>query len=157
MLDRLIRPGMPTDLPNKRVLGGGLRAILVLHLRLEGSRPVPAQLRHRLTLAIVSTDGARREETIDAGRVAVSTQRSLAIDPPLRGGDWIAANEPSNASVHRRALLVVNGTPRIAQRVAIDWIKLVQVDVSRTMIARVKRTGSATERRCCPSLTERSS
>jgi murein DD-endopeptidase len=54
----------------------------------------------------------------------VSTRRPLVIDSPLRGGDWLAANGPSNTSVHRRALLVVNGAPRIAQRFAIDWIKL---------------------------------
>ncbi len=124
ILDRLVRPGAPADLPNKRALDGGLRAILLLHLRLEGNRPVPAQLGHRLTFVVVSADGARREETIDAGRVAVGTQRPLVIEPPLRGGDWLAANGPSNTSVHRRALLVVNGGARIAQRLAIDWIKL---------------------------------
>src|SRR5688572_7083502 len=63
ILDRLIRPGVPADLPDKRVLGGGLRAILMLHLRLEGNRPVPPQLGHRLTFAIVGADGTRREET----------------------------------------------------------------------------------------------
>ena len=46
------------------------------------------------------------------------------IGPPLRGGDWVALNGPSNNSVHRRALLVVNGMPRIAQRFAIDWVRL---------------------------------
>jgi murein DD-endopeptidase len=124
ILDRLIRPGVPADLPNKRALNGGLRAILMLHLRFDGNRPVPPQLGHRLTFTVVSADGARREETIDAGRVAVGTKRPLVIEPPLRGGDWLAANGPSNTSVHRRALLVVNGGARIAQRLAIDWIKL---------------------------------
>ena len=38
--DRLLRPGVPPDLPNKRILGGGLRAVLMLHLRIEGD---PAQ------------------------------------------------------------------------------------------------------------------
>ena len=57
-------------------------------------------------------------------RVTVGSQQPLVIAPPLRGGDWLAANGPSNTSVHRRALLVVNGTPHIAQRFAIDWIKI---------------------------------
>ena len=113
--NRLVRPGAPRDLADKRTLGGGMRAVLMLHLRFEDDRPVPAQLWHRLTFA----DG-----TIDAGRIAVNTQRALVIDPPLRGGDWLAGNGPSNDSVHRRAILVVSGTPRIAQRLAIDWIKL---------------------------------
>jgi peptidase M23-like protein len=121
---RLFRPGVAVDLPNRRLLGGGLRAILMLQLRLEGNRPVPAQLGHRLTFAIVGADGVRREETIDAGRFAVSMQRPLAIAPPLRGGDWLAGNGPSNTSEHRRAVMIVNGATRIAQRFAIDWIKL---------------------------------
>jgi peptidase M23-like protein len=112
--DRLVRPGLPRDSPDKRTLAGGLRAVLMLDLQFDGTRPVPVQLWHRLMFA----DG-----TIDAGRSPV-TSRPLVIYPPLRGGDWLAANGPSNDSIHRRALLVVNGTPRIAQRLAIDWIKL---------------------------------
>jgi murein DD-endopeptidase len=114
LAERLVRPGMPRDLPDKRTLGGGLRAVLMLHLQFDGSRPVPVQLWHRLAFA----DG-----TIDAGRSPV-TSRPLVIYPPLRGGDWLAANGPANDSVHRRALLVIDGVPRIAQRLAIDWIKL---------------------------------
>src|SRR5262249_32927219 len=39
-------------------------------------------------------------------------------------GTWYAANGPSNRSLHRRTLLAVNGRARIAQRFAIDWLKL---------------------------------
>jgi len=101
-----------------------MRAILILQLSIEGNRPVPAQLRHRLTFSVTIPGGAAVERTMDVARVTVGSQQPLVLGPPLRGGDWLAANGPSNTSVHRRALLVVNGTPRIAQRLAIDWIKL---------------------------------
>jgi murein DD-endopeptidase MepM/ murein hydrolase activator NlpD len=42
----------------------------------------------------------------------------------LRGGEWLAANGPANASGHRRALVPVGGRSHIAQRFAIDWIQL---------------------------------
>jgi len=121
---RLLRPGTPSNLPDKQIIAGGMRAILMLQLTIEGNRPVPVQLRHRLTFSVTIPGGAAVERTMDVARVTVGSQQPLVIGPPLRGGDWLAANGPSNTSVHRRALLVVNGTPRIAQRLAIDWIKL---------------------------------
>jgi murein DD-endopeptidase len=121
---RLLRPGTPRDLNDKQVIAGGMRAIVMLQLTIEGNRPVPSQLRHRLTFSVQTPGAPPVEQTMDLPRVTVGSQQSLVIDPPLRGGDWLAANGPSNTSVHRRALLVVNGTPRIAQRLAIDWIKL---------------------------------
>jgi hypothetical protein len=121
---RLLRPGTPPGLLDQRVLTGGARAIVALELIIDGNRPVPAQLWHRLTFSVATPGAAPIEQSIDVARVAVGAQPPLVIDPPLRGGDWLAANGPSNSSVHRRALLVVNGTSCIAQRLAIDWMKL---------------------------------
>ena len=49
---------------------------------------------------------------------------ALVLSPPLRGDGWLAANGPSNASGHRRALIPVGGGSHIAQRFAIDWVQL---------------------------------
>jgi hypothetical protein len=122
--DRLLRPGVPPNSPDKRVLGGGFHAVLMLQLRFEGAAPVPMQLSHRLTWSATIPNAAPVVQTVEAARLTIPADRPLVIDPPLRGGDWLAGNGPSNDSDHRRALLVVNGTPRIAQRLAIDWIKL---------------------------------
>ena len=121
---RLLRPGTAPNVPDKQVIAGGMRAILMLELTIEGNRPVPSQLRHRLTFSAQTSGAAPTEQTMELPRVTVGSQQPLVIAPPLRGGDWLAANGPSNTSVHRRALLVVNGTPHIAQRFAIDWIKI---------------------------------
>jgi murein DD-endopeptidase MepM/ murein hydrolase activator NlpD len=37
---------------------------------------------------------------------------------------WLAANGPSPSTGHRRALVVVEGAPHIAQRFAIDYLKV---------------------------------
>src|SRR5262245_48136760 len=61
--------------------------------------------------------------SLEAARVAVG-QKPVVISPPLRGGEWLAGNGPSNTSGHRRALIPVAGQAHIAQRFAIDWVRL---------------------------------
>ena len=97
-------------------LPGGARAVLFLHVPLAG--PAPAAVAHRLTL--VDSLGAR---TLRTAAVPV-TAEAVVIGPPLRGGDWLAANGPGNTSGHRRALLPLGGTPAIAQRYAIDYVRV---------------------------------
>src|SRR5262249_56214202 len=46
------------------------------------------------------------------------------IAPPLRGDNWLAGNGPSNTSGHRRTAIPIDGKARIAQRFAIDWVRL---------------------------------
>jgi hypothetical protein len=46
------------------------------------------------------------------------------LDPPLRGGPWIAAYDPAMNGGHRRALFTIEGKARIPARFAIDWIKV---------------------------------
>jgi hypothetical protein len=59
----------------------------------------------------------------DCARIQVRKD-AVTIGPPLRGGDWMAANGPSNSSGHRRALIPVGGGAHIAQRFAIDWLQV---------------------------------
>jgi biotin carboxyl carrier protein len=49
---------------------------------------------------------------------------TTTITSPLRGKNWLAAGAPSNTSDHRRAIVVIDGTPHIAQRYAIDWVQI---------------------------------
>jgi murein DD-endopeptidase MepM/ murein hydrolase activator NlpD len=46
------------------------------------------------------------------------------LSAPLRGDNWQAANGPSNASGHRRSIIPIDGRARIAQRFAIDWVRI---------------------------------
>ena len=57
-------------------------------------------------------------------RTPVRAGEPPVISPPLHGGPWLAANGPANDSNHRRALLPTGGRAQIAQRFAIDWVKL---------------------------------
>jgi hypothetical protein len=79
---------------------------------------LPPVLRHRVTVRVADEHG---ELSTDTPAIPVDRRPVVVISPPLRGGDWVAENGPSNSSVHRRAILPLNGRSYIGQRFAIDW------------------------------------
>jgi murein DD-endopeptidase MepM/ murein hydrolase activator NlpD len=115
----LARPGAPPDVEKPKI-GAGLRAVNYVWLTLEAGVEVPTTLQHRLG---VKVGDFPEELSLEAARVAVG-QKPVVISPPLRGGEWLAGNGPSNTSGHRRALIPVAGQAHIAQRFAIDWVRL---------------------------------
>ena len=111
---RLGRPGFRTPPEDKRVIGGGLRAVLYVWLALDGEREVPARLEH-----VIETDAVT--QTIE---VEVRRETSLVLDAPLPGGPWVALHDPSMMGGHRTAIYTVNGRARIPARFAIDFMRL---------------------------------
>lgn len=109
-----------------------MRAIVYVWLTIESAAAVPVTLRHRVTATLAApgsagSDVAKNEPVEvkgEGGEVQVSRTAPMVISLPLRGGEWLAANGPANASGHRRALIPVGGKARIAQRFAIDWVQL---------------------------------
>jgi len=115
------RPGMPALRGVAKLnIGAGQRAVVYVWVSVPGDAPAPRALQHHITLKL--GESQRVIET-DAARVSLSGTPRV-IGPPLRGADWLAANGPSNSSAHRRTIVPVDGTGRIAQRFAIDWIQL---------------------------------
>ncbi|HVS81003.1 MAG TPA: M23 family metallopeptidase, partial [Pyrinomonadaceae bacterium] len=122
LVSRLARPGAPSDLPDKRIIGGGMRAVVFLQITFNTNAEVPVALRHRLFFK--SDDPKGEERSVDTARVVVQRKPMLVVGPPVRGEGWLASNGMSNTSSHRRTLLVVNGKARIAQRFATDWTRI---------------------------------
>lgn len=118
----LSRPGVPQNLPDKRIIGGGMRAVVYIWVSVD-SQGAPAALRHRLTFTATNASGKREERVLEGARVAVNQEASVVISSPLRGGNWVAGNGPSNTSGHRRTMIPLEGHVCIAQRFAIDWLK----------------------------------
>jgi murein DD-endopeptidase MepM/ murein hydrolase activator NlpD len=112
------RPGV--TVPEKARLAPGGEAIVYMWLSLDRAADVPTALRHRFSVRL----GDYPEE-LSMDTVALAVSRALpTIVPPLRGDHWLAGNGPSNTSGHRRALIPIDGHAVIAQRFAIDWVKL---------------------------------
>lgn len=118
---RVIRPGLtPAATHEKLKLGAGLRLVAYLWLTFDAATEPPASLQHRLSFKV----GDYPEELSVECAGAMVAKGPVVISPPLRGGEWLAANGPSNTSGHRRALIPTGGGARIAQRFAIDFVQL---------------------------------
>ena len=113
-LSAMIRQPGRVAADNRSMPGGG-RAIVFLWITLDAGAAAPTAIRHRLTVG---------SQVLDGGVVSVVATKPVVLGPPLRGADWLAANGPGNESGHRRAMIPLNGHTAIAQRFAIDWVKV---------------------------------
>lgn len=123
LIGRLFHVGVSGDLPDKRIIGGGMRVVVYIWLTVE-KVAVPSTLRHRFTFKVPKLDGSGEERYVEGAQIEVRQESPVVIAPPFRSGTWAAGNGPSNTSIHRRALNRVAGKVRIPQRFAFDWLKL---------------------------------
>ena len=122
LVSRLARPGAPSDLADKRIIGGGTRVVVFLQITFDRDTDVPVALRHRLFFK--SEDPNGEENFVEGARVLIRQSPPLVVGSPLRGEGWVALSGMSNTSLHRRTIVVVNGKARIAQRFATDWTRI---------------------------------
>jgi len=115
----LARPGHPGATEKSRVEPGAL-AIIYIWATFDTLAAVPATVRQKLTVKV----GTYPEElTVETAPIPVG-RGAIAISFPFGSDHWLAANGPSNTSGHRRALIPIDGHAAIAQRFAIDWVRL---------------------------------
>ena len=124
LISRIGRPGAPPDLADKRVISGGMRAVVFLQITLDKEADIPRALRHRLFFKPDEPNTNGEERVVEGAPMIVHRREPLVISPPLRGAGWVALSGMSNTSLHRRTIVVVNGKARIAQRFATDWTRI---------------------------------
>ena len=117
----IARPGVQLPAPERTRIAGGLRAVVYLWVPVD-ARTSPQSLRNRVRVEQGPPDSLRVQEL--EGPVVPVTREPVVISPPLRGGPWLAGNGPAARSGHRRALISTGGMPTIAQRFAIDYVKV---------------------------------
>ncbi|NOT24999.1 MAG: M23 family metallopeptidase [Acidobacteria bacterium] len=100
------------------------------------STRVPTSLTHRIRFNVAGRAGTGPPDsqdavpgqgspfTIDGIDAPLSSALPRVIGPPLEGDRWLALNGPHNNVGHRRALIALAGQARIAQRFAVDWVRL---------------------------------
>ncbi|HZS61846.1 MAG TPA: M23 family metallopeptidase [Gemmatimonadaceae bacterium] len=113
----LARPGLTVT--DKSVLAPGTEGIVFVWASVDNANDVPTAIRHRLVVTV----GSNLPDTVITAPVRVG-RGAVAITSPLTGDHWLAGNGPSFSSGHRRALVVIDGHAAIAQRFAIDWVRL---------------------------------
>jgi hypothetical protein len=135
-LDRVLRPsGGETG----TAFGPGESGYLFLDATLPPDASLPHTIRHRFAMTLRAgpppqDPGAAgadqqpapaRSLTFTGVPVQVSDQAAIEVAPPLRGKGWVVGNGCCDAiTAHRGATLSINGTVRVAQRFAIDFVQL---------------------------------
>jgi murein DD-endopeptidase MepM/ murein hydrolase activator NlpD len=114
----LLRPGLSDKASDPSVIADGMQARVWMWV--SSPSPVPEALQHRFTFKV---EGIEKEHFLDTAATKVDTRKPPVLGPAWRGGDWGAANGPSNTSSHRQSIVTIDGHPCIGQRFAIDWVK----------------------------------
>lgn len=117
----LSRPGTVTPVAERATMAGGTRAVVWLWVPVDRQAP-PASVVTRVVLDQGTGDSVTTREL--AGAAVPVTGQGSPIGPPLRGGVWLAGNGPAPETGHRRALIPIGGSPSIAQRFAIDYVRV---------------------------------
>jgi hypothetical protein len=120
---RLSRIGARVEGAERQTVVAGGRTIVFLWLTLEDSIATPARLQHRIELDLLRPAERVRAVVTDSG-CAVRNEPPVVLNPPLRGGPWVALYDPMMIGGHRTSLYTLDGRARIPARFAIDWVKL---------------------------------
>jgi hypothetical protein len=125
--DNITIPGNRTpERDTINTLEGGASALVYFLVPVPVPDPVPGSLIHRVILSgpdLFNDPTGDPIEGILEFEVAIRpASETIAIDAPLRGGPWQAANGLSNTAGHRRTAMPQDGRPDIAQRYAIDYV-----------------------------------
>ena len=112
-------PGQKVEDATK--VAAGSFAVAYMWETVDSLADIPATIRHKVTAKVGNYP---EDMTVETSVTAVGRTAAIVISPPLRGDDWIAGNGASNTSIHRRALIPLDGHAYIAQRFAIDWLEL---------------------------------
>ncbi len=115
------RPGPTAPAAERARIAGGMRAVVFVWMPVDTSA-APTSFRNRVRVEQGTADTVRVQSL--EGPVVPAMRYGPMIGPPLRGGPWLTGNGPNARSGHRRALISTGGAPSIAQRFAIDYVKL---------------------------------
>jgi hypothetical protein len=104
---------------------GGGSALLFMDVTYDPGVATPKLLTHGFDLTL--SDPGQPDQELDFIGVPtrVGQKRAIEVAPPLRGPGWVAAEgccKPINS--HRGATLSIDGTVRVPERFAIDWVQL---------------------------------
>lgn len=105
-----------------RTIEGGKTMVAFIDMTVPLHEPVPEHLSHRLLFTAKAGDGSTIERQVTGLDIKIQPDAPL-IGAPLRGGSWVAANGLFNPD-HRRSFNAVDGREHLAQRFAVDWVKL---------------------------------
>jgi hypothetical protein len=120
----MIEAGSMSATKDSRTIGPAKRTIIFMWIELAPDKRAPAVLLHRMVFAAGEPGGNAAETALEKFPVGVSQDAVPLLSSPFDGGIWLAGDGPSNDSDHRLSIVAVDGHIHIAQRFAIDWVKV---------------------------------
>ncbi|MBI5868586.1 MAG: M23 family metallopeptidase [candidate division Zixibacteria bacterium] len=118
-------PGAPpAETEDPRIVHGGQRIVILFWLQVPQGRDVPRTLTHRLIFTIAEPKGGRVARMVEGGITPVVDRDLVPYAWPIHSGQWLEANGPSVNSDHRRAMHALDGRTFVAQRLALDLMKV---------------------------------
>jgi len=110
------------ETPQEPKLGPGESGVLYFFLDFTSLNNIPQTVENSFQV----TNESGNSETISIAPLQRQTAAPEVVNAPLQGSGWWTPNGPSNESVHRRSLIVINGELSITEEFAVDWVKLGQ-------------------------------
>lgn len=108
-----------------RTIDSGRRAVVFLWIELSLDARPPVSLGHRMVFTVgKGKAGAAATTVLEDFQVQVNQEPPTLLSPPFEGGVWLAGEGPGNDSSHRTTLVAIDGRIRVAQRFAVDWVKV---------------------------------
>ncbi len=99
-------------------LGSGIKGFVFVWVEFQrGSLP-------RSVKNVVLGKDSGTPFAVSGSVIPVPTGSPVVIGSPFKGGNWVAAGGPSPTSLHRTAVIPIEGPVFLAQRFAIDWISV---------------------------------
>jgi len=107
-------------------LAPGASAMIFVDASYSAARRRPRAVSHAISLAWPDAENPSEvtRQTFLGVSTRVSRQRPVVLSAPLRGPKWVAANGCCSLNAHRGATLAIDGTIRVPERFAIDFVQL---------------------------------
>jgi hypothetical protein len=104
-------------------LPGSVAGMLWLDVSLGRSAQIPARLAHTIATTVM-TPGGPVQVTMHGAATRVGRRQPVVLTPPLSGRGYADANGCCGQSNHTRAVQTIDGRRFLAQRFAIDWVRI---------------------------------
>ncbi|MBN8866397.1 MAG: M23 family metallopeptidase [Solirubrobacterales bacterium] len=107
-------------------LGAGQSAIVFVDAAYSPRRRPPRAISHAISMAWPDAENPSEmvRQTFIGVSSRVSRRHAVVLSSPLRGPGWVAANGCCTLNAHRGATLAIDGTIRVPERFAIDFVQL---------------------------------
>lgn len=104
---------------------GGSNSMIFVDAIYSRSRKSPKNIFHGIVLSWTDpTSGQLTKQRLSGVRSRIGQRRAVRLDAPLRGGKWVGTNGCCVLNAHRGATLSIDGTVRVPERYAIDYVQL---------------------------------